>query len=132
MKMDRRYLLSAVLAAAVGLALSGIAQAQAVKLSGEEITRLLIGNTAIGRWEGTPYRQFFAKDGSTIYAQEGSRSALGRWRVDPVAQEYQSLWPGDAEWKGWFVMEYGDTHYWVSRDTPPTPFQIVEGQRLVK
>jgi hypothetical protein len=28
-------------------------------------------------------------------------------------------------------MEYGDTDYWVSRATPPTPFQVVHGQSLV-
>lgn len=106
--------------------------AQAVKLSGYEIRALLNGNTAIGRWEGTPYRQFFGRDGVTIFAQEGARSARGKWRVDDEAREYQSLWPGDTDWEGWFVMEYGGTFYWVSKQTPPTPFEMLDGERLVE
>ncbi|MCP4821587.1 MAG: hypothetical protein GY883_20575 [Shimia sp.] len=107
------------------------AAAQAVKLTGAEIVALLDGNTAAGRWEGANYRQYFAQDGVTIYAQEGARSARGEWRVDDEAQEYQSLWPGDADWQGWFVMEFGDTYYWVSKATPPTPFQVLQGDQLV-
>ncbi|MCY4179739.1 MAG: hypothetical protein OXC60_16380 [Litoreibacter sp.] len=105
--------------------------AQAVKLQGHEIHALLDGNTAIGRWEGEAYRQFFGPDGVTIYAQEGARSARGEWRIDEAAQEYQSIWPGDQDWEGWFVMEYGGTFYWVSKTTPPTPFRMLEGQQLV-
>lgn len=108
-----------------------MAQAQAVKLSGDEIRSLLTGNTAIGRWGGAKYRQYFGVDGVTIYAQQGARSTRGTWRVDDDRQEYQSIWPRDAEWEGWFVMEFGDTYYWVSKTTPPTPFQILDGQQLV-
>ncbi|MGB1209542.1 MAG: hypothetical protein ACPG7W_10165 [Paracoccaceae bacterium] len=104
--------------------------AQAVKLTGDEIRGLLGGNTAVGRWDGTPYRQFFGTDGITIYAQQGARSARGQWRVDDAAMEYQSIWPRDADWEGWFVMDYGNTYYWVSKSTPPTPFQVLPGQKL--
>ena len=62
--------------------LAGAVSAQSVKLTGDEIRALLTGNTAIGRWEGTKYRQFFGADGVTIFAQEGARSARGEWRVD--------------------------------------------------
>lgn len=119
---------------ACGLAVSllaSVASAQSIKLTGNEIAALLTGNTAIGRWEGTPYRQFFGAEGVTIFAQEGARSTRGEWRIDDEAQEYQSIWPGDAEWEGWFVMEYGGTFYWVSKKTPPTPFQVLDGQQLV-
>lgn len=111
--------------------LASSATAQAVKLTGDEIRGLLTGNTAVGRWNGEKYRSYFGADGVTIYAQEGARSARGEWRVDDATQEYQSIWPGDTEWEGWFVMEFGDTYYWVSRATPPTPFQVVDGQQLV-
>ena len=100
-------------------------------MTGDEIRDLLTGNTAIGRWDGMKYRQWFGPDGVTLYAQDGSRTARGEWRVDDNLQEYQSIWAGDPDWDGWFVMEYGDTFYWVSRATPPTPFQVVEGQSLV-
>ena len=107
------------------------ASAQSVKLQGYEIRALLTGNTAVGRWEGQKYRQFFGDDGVTIYAQEGARSTRGEWRVDDELQEYQSIWPNDADWEGWFVMEFSGTFYWVSKSTPPTPFEILEGQQLV-
>ena len=107
------------------------ASAQSVKLQGYEIRALLTGNTAVGRWEGEKYRQFFGDDGVTIYAQEGARFTRGEWRVDDELQEYQSIWPNDADWEGWFVMEFDGTFYWVSKSTPPTPFEILEGQQLV-
>ena len=28
-------------------------------------------------------------------------------------------------------MTFGDTYYWVSKTTPPTPFQVLDGQQLV-
>ncbi len=105
--------------------------AQSVKLKAHEIDALLTGNTVVGTWDGAPYRQFFASDGSTIYAQENARSTLGQWRIDPDRDEYQSIWPRDAEWEGWFVMEYLGTYFWVSKKTPPTPFAVVEGEQLV-
>ena len=124
--------ISALLALVISVLLCPSSWAQAVKLDGQEIRSLLTGNTAIGRWEGNRYRQYFGKDGVTIYAQEGTRSARGQWRVDDEDKEYQSIWPGDKSWEGWFVMEFGDTYYWVSKTTPPTPFQIIEGQKLIK
>ncbi len=105
--------------------------AQSVKLTAQEISVLLTGNTAVGVWEGAKYRQFFNEDGSTIYAQEGSRSAIGEWRIDPERDEYQSIWPRDADWEGWYVMEYLGSYFWVSKRTPPTPFSVVAGQQLV-
>ena len=109
--------------------LAGAAGAQSVKLSGTEIGILLSGNTAVGRWEGVPYRQFFGKDGVTIFAGEDIQSARGEWRVQD--DEYQSTWPGDTDWEGWFVMEYAGDWYWVSKSTPPTPFEVLEGEQLV-
>jgi len=111
------------------IAFAGTAQAQSVKLQAHEIEALLTGNTAVGTWEGAPYRQFFAADGVTIYAQQGTRSARGEWRVE--GDEYQSHWPGDAEWEGWFVMEYAGQWFWVSKTTPPTPFEILSGEQLI-
>ena len=108
---------------------AGSADAQSVKLRGNEIGALLTGNTAVGVWNGTPYRQYFNADGSTIFAQEGARSARGEWRVE--GEEYQSRWPGEEHWNGWFVMEYAGDWFWVSKSTPPTPFEVLEGEQLV-
>lgn len=123
--MIRRAFLIALLASALP------AHAQAVKLKAHEIDALLSGNTAVGKWEGSAYRQYFSPDGTTIYAQTGARSTLGEWRINASKDEYQSIWPRDAEWEGWFVMEWDGTFYWVSKKTPPTPFELVEGQQLV-
>lgn len=108
---------------------AGVAQAQSVKLAAHEITTLLSGNTAVGKWNGASYRQYFGPDGSTIYAQDKVRSARGAWRVE--GDEYQSTWEGDAAWEGWFVMEYAGEWYWVSKTTPPTPFEVVAGEQLI-
>ncbi len=123
--MIRRYFILAL------LALATPAAAQSVKLRSHEIQALLTGNTAIGTWAGAKYRQYFDSDGTTIYAQEGTRSARGEWRIDPDRDEYQSIWPRDADWEGWFVMEYSGDFYWVSKSTPPTPFKVLDGEQLV-
>jgi len=127
--MMTRRLFLAVLAMFL---LAGAGQAQSVKLTADEITELLAGKTASGKWEGNRYRQYFNANGATIYAQTGARSALGKWRVNAETDEYESIWSGETEWTGWFVMEYAGAHYWVSKTTPPTPFRLLEGQQLVR
>ena len=112
------------------LCLSTPLSAQSVKLAAYEIKALLSGNTAVGKWEGARYRQYFDADGSTIYAQDGAQSTVGKWRVDDVTAQFQSKSGGDAMWEGWYVMEYAGAFYWVSKSTPPTPFNVVEGQSL--
>lgn len=106
------------------------ASAQSVKLSAAEIITLLSGNTAIGKWEGARYRQFFDVDGVTYYAQENTRSSRGEWRVDESTDEYQSIWARDADFEGWYVMEHAGAYFWVSKSTPPTPFRVELGQQL--
>ena len=120
----------ALLAGAV--ALGSAAHAQSVKLTGEEIETLLSGNTAHGLWDGAPYRQYFGPDGVTIYAQDGARSARGEWRVDHARDEFQSLWPSDEDWQGWFVALYLGEYYWLSKTTPPTLFKVDAGQQLIE
>ncbi|MFK7838360.1 MAG: hypothetical protein AB8B60_19295 [Sulfitobacter sp.] len=118
------------ISAAIAL-LGTVAAAQSVKLKSHEIKALLTGNTIVGKWEGQPYRQYFATDGSTIYAQKEARSTLGQWRVDADKDEYQSIWPRDAEWEGWYIMEYAGDFFWVSKATPPTVFKVLEGEQLI-
>lgn len=124
--MKRRTLLLALF-----FGLASPTFAQSVKLKTAEIAELLTGNTAVGAWQGVKYRQYFDTDGSTIYAQEGSRSTRGDWRIDVERDEYQSIWARDAVWEGWYVMEYLGTYYWVSKSTPPTLFKVVKGQQLI-
>jgi hypothetical protein len=118
-------------AALLAFATPVLAQPNAVQLDAAEVTALLTGNTAVGVWDGTPYRQYFGEDGVTLFAQPEARTTRGQWRVDPESDEYQSLWRGDAEWVGLIVMIWMDEYYWLSRSTPPTPFEVVEGQQLV-
>lgn len=108
--------------------MAGVAEAQSVKLSEIEIDILLSGNTAVGVWDGIAYRQFFGEDGVTIFAQDDARSSRGAWRVQDG--EYQSMWPGDAGWEGWLVMEFDGVWFWVSKTTPPTPFEVLQGSQL--
>ncbi len=111
--------------------LAGTADAQSVKLQANEIEVLLSGNTAAGVWDGVPYRQYFSGDGVTVFAQEGTEVLRGEWRVDAELDEYQSIWPSDAGWAGWYVMEFSGDWYWVSKTTPPTPFEVLDGEQLL-
>jgi len=104
--------------------------AQSAKLNSPEISALLTGNTAVGKWGGTPYRQYFGTDGKTIVAQPQVPSVHGQWRVED--DELQSRRTGDTVWEGWFVMEYAGVWYWVSKTTPPTSFEVVQGEHLTQ
>ncbi|GIT87792.1 hypothetical protein [Roseobacter sp. OBYS 0001] len=108
------------------------ALAQAVKLKAYEIEALLSGNTVFGQWDGADYVQFFGKEGKTVYAQPDTASLYGKWRVDAERDEFQSIWPDDADWEGWFVMEWDGDFYWVSKSTPPTLFRVEEGNQMVR
>jgi hypothetical protein len=123
--MIGRFCFAALLMVATPLA------AQSVKLKSHEIAALLTGNTAVGVWEGVAYRQYFDAQGSTIYAQAEARSSVGKWRIDTKRDEYQSIWPRDSDWEGWYVMEYASEFFWVSKSTPPTPFKVLDGQQLI-
>lgn len=110
--------------------MASAAGAQSVKLSADEISVLLSGNTATGARGGTTYQQYFGADGVTVLALDDAEPTQGAWRVDAQADEYQSRWPGDANWEGWFIMEYAGVWYWVSKTTPPTAFEVLEGQQV--
>ena len=103
---------------------------QLKKLSAQEIQNLLSGKTAIGQWDGKNYRQYFREDGITIYAQQGSRSSRGKWRVDTTENTYQSLWEVGG-WTSYPVASDGQTLYWLSSALPPQSFKLVEGEQLV-
>ncbi len=106
-------------------------QAQDLKnLTAQEIETLLTGNTAVGKWDGTDYRQFFAEDGNTIYAQKGSRSSSGRWRVNRSKNVYESWWQR-SDWSGYPVATDGNLYYWISQSLPPQSFEILPGEQLV-
>lgn len=105
------------------------AQAQSVKFHDNEITALLTGNKVIGHWVGASYRQYSGPNGITVYALKIAPSRRGEWRV--ANGEFQSIWPGEQDWEGWFVMEYVGKFFWVSKTTPATLFGILDGERLL-
>jgi len=100
------------------------------RLSAEEISELLTGNTAIGSWDGTKYRQYFSDSGTTIYAQQGTRSSSGTWRVNKTENVYESKWERTG-WSGYPVARQGDKFFWISTSLPPQPFAVVPGEQLI-
>jgi len=101
-------------------------------LSAAEIQLLLNGNTAVGNWDDAKYRQFFDTNGMTIFAQEGTRSAVGRWRVDEQNDQYESWWEMSG-WSGYSIArDANDNLFWISSSLPPQQFDMLPGQQLVK
>lgn len=118
--------------AVIGMvAFASAVHAQAIKLDNMEIRTLLTGNTAIGRLDKKNYRLYFGDDGKITLQRDGEATSQGEWRVDDEISEYQSILQGEQQWTGLFVMKFGETYYWVSKATPPTPFQVLEGRQLV-
>jgi len=106
------------------------ASAEEIKLKASEIKELLTGNTALGTWNGTAYRQFFHKDGSTIYATKNNRSSLGQWGVNYTSDTYESLW-NEARWDSYDVLRNGHELHWRDGDLRRYAFQILPGQQLL-
>ena len=115
------------------MSVSTLASADEKTLTAAEIKELLSGNTAIGRWVDHNYRQYFGKDGSTIYAQENSRSSTGRWRTNGTSNHYESWWEQSDWGAGYSIVLKGGVYYWVSSTvtTEPQAFEMVDGQQLV-
>lgn len=103
------------------------AAADPIDLTRTEIRTLLNDNTAIGTWQGQPYRQYFRADGDTIYAAKGQRSTLGKWRTGAT---FETWWDGDG-WKSWGVARDGDTLLWTGNGITPEAFLIVPGAQLL-
>ena len=117
---------------ALTLALAAPTQAEPPKLSAIEVRELLTGRTAVGTWAGERYRQWFAADGATIYAQWGARSALGKWRVNPHTDDFESWWGGDPDhWDAYWVLGDETGYFWGGVGLDPVPFEVLDGQQLV-
>ena len=111
----------------------GVVHADDKTLTAAEIEKLLTGNTAVGRWIDHNYRQYFGDDGATIYAQENTRSSLGRWRVNRAKNHYESWWERAGWGAGYSIVVKDDVYYWVSSvgSTEPQAFEILPGSQLV-
>ncbi len=120
---------AAILAMAL-MALVLPARAEPVSLTAEEVTALLTGNTAVGEWSGTPYRQYFAADGTTIYHAEGAPPDTGQWRVNAETGAYESLWRSGG-WSGYDVARDGDQYLWIVHGSGDAQtFTVFEGRGL--
>lgn len=110
-----------------------IADADEKTLTAAEIEQLLTGNTAVGHWIDHAYRQYFGDDGATIYAQENTRSSLGRWRVNRAKNHYESWWERIGWGAGYSIVLKDDIYYWVSSvgSTEPQAFEVLPGSQLV-
>ncbi len=107
------------------------ARAEPVSLTADEVTALLTGNTAVGDWSGTAYRQYFAADGTTIYHAEGAPPDTGQWRVNAETGAYESLWRSGG-WSGYDVARDGDRYLWIVHGSGDAQaFTVVEGRQLL-
>jgi len=125
--MKRRVLLSglAMIMACVGLP----ASAESRRLSAAEIEALLAGNTIVGQWSGTGYRQFFAADGQTVYVPATGAAEEGQWRVNAESDEYESWWRSTG-WTPYAMVQMAQDRYaWVNGDSLE-PFDIVQGRQI--
>lgn len=100
-----------------------------VRLTAEEIRSLLSGNTIRGTWRGDEYKQYFMADGATIYAPRRSRSTVGKWRVDPAKNTYDSWWERGG-WASYQIIRKSGELFWISQTVPPQPFVVLEGEQL--
>jgi hypothetical protein len=113
-----------------GLALAQDTEAQNTErpMTTEEFTTMLLGNTLIGEWAGSPYRQFFDRGGNTIYiGDDGSRSQ-GYWRIRDDGY-YCSTWPPGQRESCYKVTLLADQLLWYSGDQR-YPSHVVEGNQL--
>ncbi|MDD9908167.1 MAG: hypothetical protein OXR62_00605 [Ahrensia sp.] len=108
---------------------AAVARAEPVAVSAVDIRALLSGNSAIGTWSGTPYKQYFSETGLTIYAADGSSPSRGKWRVNEQTNRYESWWE-QTGWSEYGVLREGDAYFWTARGIDPQPFRVVEGDQL--
>lgn len=119
-----------ILAAMISLVLaSSFAAADPTPLTAEEIRTLLSGNAAVGAWNGTPYRQYFDPDGSTVYLAEGGAPDPGKWRVEPSTNKFESWW-GPGGWTPYEVSSDGDAYFWVTGSGSMQGFVVELGDTL--
>lgn len=124
--MPVRHLL---LATVIFIATAAPAAAMPERLSGAEIKQWVDGNTVIGVWAGTAYRQFFRPDGTTAYDAVGAARDEGRWWVTET--EYCSWWAGSGE-SCYQVLRDGDMLIWRTKGLFARTFEasVVDGDQL--
>jgi len=96
------------------------------EVSGNDLARLLTGNSIDGNWGETHYIQYFAESGRTLYKADGSPGNWGTWRINDEGY-YCSTWRGGEE-NCYLVVDIDGAFFWQSTDGQKTyPFDIIEG-----
>jgi hypothetical protein len=101
--------------------------AQEVQMTPEEFREILTGNTLIGEWAGSPYRQYFGENGTTMYLSNSSESE-GTWRVADDGK-YCSVWPPSPAEACYTVTRQGEELIWYSGSNR-YPATVVKGDKL--
>lgn len=105
---------------------SGLAAEQS--MTAAEIEAVLLGNTIDGTWAGSKYKQYYGKDGFTMYVADGSKPSPGKWRVNSDTDDYESWWESTG-WTPYKMTRDGETYYWIGQ-TEKHQFAILEGKQV--
>ena len=118
-------------AALLLIVLAAPATAGERKLTAAEIEAALAGNTVDGNWKGTPFRQYFGKDGATVYLAKGAEPSPGKWKADAEKDQYCSWWQGSG-WDCYDIYSEGpDSIVWVvPSDGYRSPSKLLKGRKL--
>ena len=125
--MKRREFIATLMA--VTVLSSFVTPVAAQQLTASQIEDVLAGNTIEGAWGNDQYRQYFAKDGTTVYVPREGYRAEGRWRVDPATGVYESWWISTG-WTPYVVIDVPDGDYaWLNGDRIEM-FEVKEGRQI--
>jgi hypothetical protein len=114
----------AVLTVAALLAVALNASAEERKLTGDEIHKLLAGNSVHGMWGQSEYKSYFDPGGATTYHAKGRDPSSGYWRT--TATQYCSTW-NDHE-SCYDLFQDGDQIIWLVPDSGNRyPSTLVKG-----
>ncbi len=126
--MLRRTFMSLVTLAAVALPAGAGEAPGAVQATATQIQQLLTGNTIVGTWSGSNYKQYYDASGFTVYVAEGAPPSRGKWRVKEDTNEYDSWWE-QTGWTPYVVMMTNDGFAWVNGDKLEH-FKVLDGKQV--
>lgn len=128
-RSNRKYLFFAGILAVLGV-WAWYASRDLPELDGPAARAALAGNTVVGVWEGTPYRQYFAPDGSTTYVWNGDEPVTGEWQVTGEGGVCTRL-PPSRQWNCNGVWKQGELVVWVTAGTGRAyPASLLQGRQL--
>ncbi len=89
------------------------------------LIELLRGNTIVAEWDGRPFTQYFAPNGTTRYRESDGPASDGSWRVNSGGQ-YCSIWPPSPTEACYDVRVKGNAILWLSGGKVH-PSEVVRG-----